>query len=95
MPTVTMKHLRSARKKRAEQRRKMVIGAALLFGTSLILLVTVLAFINREKADNPYKDLRCVQLKENSEGFEECVKWEREKTIRSRIVVQPKKGQSE
>jgi hypothetical protein len=75
MPTITQSHLRTARKKRAERRKRMIFGAMVLLGAAFILLGSALTFIYPKETSDHYDNLRCVQLKENDEGFEECVKW--------------------
>ena len=88
MPTITKRQLRAARKKRAEHKRKMMAWITLLGGACFIVLATGLSFYFSEDSHDAHAGMRCVQLQENEEGFEECIRWEREKTYRSKIVGQ-------
>ncbi len=73
----------------------MIFGAMVLLGAAFILLGSALTFIYPKETSDHYDNLRCVQLKENDEGFEECVKWERAKTRRSRVVNESNQAQLE
>lgn len=88
MLTITKGHLRSARKKRAERKRKTAVRLTLLAGVGFVSLATGLSFFYAEDTKDPYAGMRCLQMQENEAGFEECIKWEREKTTRSKVVQQ-------
>lgn len=88
MQTITKRHLRVASKKRAERQRRTFMWLSLLIGVSFVGLATGLSLIYQEDISDPHAGMRCVQFEENEEGFEECVKWEREKTTRSKIIQQ-------
>ena len=88
MPVITSRHLRRAKRKRKHRLKRnlqFLAGAAAIF-----VVVGLWYFSPAEKTPDLHKNMRCISYMADKDDVEQCIKWERQKTSRSKVVDKQK-----